>query len=265
MTRPSQIPGFRWWSVQPALTLALVLGGCGLLHPPSATPTRLYTLEGAGVDPREALQSRSQGAPSPADLPDGRLAPVIPPTLTTRQGLQPESAPRRVTLTITPPVAAPGFDSARMVYSAGPHRLEYFAHHAWVDPPAALLAPLMREAIERSGSFTSVVLTPSAAAGDLRLETEVVRLEQDFGAGPSKVRLTLRATMLDTATRQVLAARQFDQSVAATSDDPTGGVLAANQAVTAVLARLAAFCSAAATTWRAAAPSVPALPNDRSP
>jgi cholesterol transport system auxiliary component len=64
------------------------------------------------------------------------------------------------------------------------------------------------------------------------------------------VRFTLRATILDSATRQVIAAREFDAVAAAPSEDPYGGVVAANQAVRDVLASLAEFCANAARNWR---------------
>ena len=76
----------------------------------------------------------------------------------------------------------------------------------------------------------------------MRLETELIRLQQDFGTRPSQVRLTLRAVLLDTATRQVVAWREFDESVPAAGDDPVAGAAAAHQATQRVLAALAAFC-----------------------
>ena len=55
--------------------------------------------------------------------------------------------------------------------------------------------------------------------------------------------------MVDNATRRVLAWREFDETVAAGSDDPPGGVLAAHRAVQAVLGPLANFCAEAAGGW----------------
>ena len=51
--------------------------------------------------------------------------------------------------------------------------------------------------------------------------------------------------LLDTATRRVVALREFDASVPAASDDPAGGVAAARLAVQRVLGELAAFCAEA--------------------
>ena len=88
-------------------------------------------------------------------------------------------------------------------------------------------------------------LAAGLAAASLRLDTELVRLQQDFGAPPSRVRLTVRAQLLDAEGRRVLAAAEFDETELAPSDDPYGGVLAANRALARLLARLAEFCAQA--------------------
>ena len=153
------------------------------------------------------------------------------------------------TLIVNPPRAAAGFDSQRIIYTRQSHRLEYFAHSEWADTPARMLAPLIVAALDATPAFDAVVTAASAAHGDLRLDTEIVRLQQDFSTQPSQVRFTLRAVMVDSATRRVLAWREFDETVAAGSDDPAGGVLAAHRAVQAVLGPLASFCAQAAGGW----------------
>ena len=50
-----------------------------------------------------------------------------------------------------------------------------------------------------------------------------------------------------------MARSEFDETVAATSEDPYGGVVAANRAVQSVLEKLAVFCAEAATRWQPAA------------
>jgi cholesterol transport system auxiliary component len=150
------------------------------------------------------------------------------------------------TLIVGTPRAAAGFDTQRIVYLRQAHELEAFAYSQWVDTPAQMLAPLIAQAMERSGAFRAVLRAPAGASAELRLDTELIRLQQEFFTRPSRVRLTLRAVLIDVATRGVVAAREFDTSVAAASDDPYGGVLAANQATRELLAELAAFSARAA-------------------
>ena len=89
------------------------------------------------------------------------------------------------------------------------------------------------------------MLTPSAAAGDLRLDTEIVRLQHEIRRRAQPGALHAARHLVDQTTRRVLAWREFDQSVASASEDPYGGVSAANRAVRNVLDELAAFCSEA--------------------
>ena len=76
----------------------------------------------------------------------------------------------------------------------------------------------------------------------MRLETEIIRLQQEFQTTPSRVHFTLRANLLDEKTRHVIAWREFDTAVPSATDDPYGGVVAANLAVQSVLKEVAAFC-----------------------
>lgn len=151
---------------------------------------------------------------------------------------------------VNPPGAAAGFDSPRIIYVRETHKLEYFAHSEWVDPPARMLTPLLVAAIENSGAFRAVVRPPSVAGADMWLDTEIVRLQHEFRTQPSRVRFTLRSYLVNDKTRRVLAWREFNAIVPATSEDPYGGVVAANQAVQTVLKELATFCAEASLGWR---------------
>ena len=198
--------------------LALVLAaGCAALKPQSADRPTLYSLAQAETAAPVALAS---ALPRPRDS---------------------SSAP---TLVVAPPHAAAGFDSRRMIYLRQADKPEYFAHNEWIDTPARMLAPLIVGAVERSGAFRAVVASPSPASGEIRLDTEILRLQHDFSSTPSRVRFTLRATLVENATRRVIDTREFDAVVPAASEDPHGGVVAASKAVRTVLDELAAFCAA---------------------
>ena len=135
--------------------------------------------------------------------------------------------------------------SQRIIYLRDAYKLEYFANSEWVDPPARMLPPLLVSALERSGAFRAVIQTPGSASGDLRLDTQVIRLQHEFQTTPSHARFTLRAYLVDDKSRRVVAWREFEADVPAASDDPYGGVVAANKAVQMVLADLSAFCAEA--------------------
>lgn len=208
-----------------AAGLLVVSAACSNLLPASTPPSAFYALEGTS--------SKDPPAPTASAAP---------------------------TLLVSPPRAAPGFDSQHMIYRRAAHQVEYFAHSEWVDTPARMLAPLLVARLQQQGAFRAVVLTPSSALGELRLDSEILRLQQDFSSQPSRVELTLRAYLVDNTTRQVLAWREFSASRAAASDDAMGGVGAANAAIAAVLSELAIFCQTGAGQWRPAVAAAYAAP-----
>ncbi|MDO8458768.1 MAG: ABC-type transport auxiliary lipoprotein family protein [Burkholderiaceae bacterium] len=202
----------------------MTLCACSALLPTATPPPAFYSLDNArGIAPLAA----------PATTPAAATAGAL-------------------TLIINPPRAAAGFDSQRIIYVREPHKLDYFARSEWVDPPALMLGPLLVAAVENSGAFRAVVLTPGAAAGDLRLDTDIIRLQHEFQTQPSRVRFTLRAYLVDDKTRRVLAWREFDEYAVAASENPYGGVVAANRAVQTVLDKLSGFCAEAARGVRPA-------------
>ncbi len=163
----------------------------------------------------------------------------------------------RLTLEVSPARDFPGFDSARMVYVKRPSELDYFARNRWVDTPARMLTPLLVQALERSGAFRAVVRGSGPVTAQLRLDSEVVRLQQEFLHKPSRVRLTVRVQLIDLAGRRVLGSREFDVSEPAPSDDPYGGVIAANQVLRRVLGEVVEFCRARAASASALGQSMP--------
>jgi cholesterol transport system auxiliary component len=164
------------------------------------------------------------------------------------------SARRDLVLEVGAPRAAPGADSAAMVYLQTEHTADQYASHRWIDTPARMLAPLLLRTLEDAGSFRAAVPAPAGLRADLRVDTEVVRLRQSFLARPSRVEITLRVQLLDVAARRVLATRYVEVSQEAPSDDAPGGVVAANAAMARALAQVAAFCVDASADWRSRAP-----------
>ena len=206
--------------VSGTLVMAWALAGCGSLWPPKSPQPAFYGLQGLQGLQGDTSIRRDEPLPRPA--PAKAIAVPV--------------------LVVQPPVAAPGFDTAHIVYTQQPNRLQIYARHEWVDTPARMLAPLVVAALERGGRFTAVVLAPSAATGSVQLEMQLLRLQHEFGPLPSRVRLVLRAQLIDTRSRQVMATREFEQVAQSLSEDAPGGVAAAQRAVHALLGELAAWC-----------------------
>src|SRR3989338_1807533 len=137
-----------WLARRAAIALMMaLLGGCSALLPSTPPPDNIYLLEA-----------------NPASLPT-RSTPA---------------AQRGLVLAVSMPRARAGFDTAQMIWVRQAHRLEVYSRNRWADTPAHMLAPLLAQALERSGAFHAAVQIPSAASATLRLDTEIIRLQQNF-------------------------------------------------------------------------------------
>jgi cholesterol transport system auxiliary component len=140
-----------------------------------------------------------------------------------------------IILLVSSPRAYPGYDAARMVYLIKPYTLGYFAHNQWVDTPQRMLGPLVARAMEATGRFFAVVQTPTSLPGAYRLDTDIVQLQQEFLQRPSQYRIMLSAMLADLRSGRLLGSRSFEAVEPAPSDDPYGGVVAANRALARLL------------------------------
>lgn len=152
--------------------------------------------------------------------------------------------PIPLTLAVSPPRAAPGYDTARMAFMRQPYALEYFAKNRWADTPAKMLGPLLVRALEQRSEYGAVAPATGMIKGDVRLDVEIILLQQEFTSSPSRLHLMLRAQLVEQASRRVLATQVFEAFENAPSDDPYGGVVAANRALPRLLEQIAGFSAA---------------------
>jgi cholesterol transport system auxiliary component len=148
------------------------------------------------------------------------------------------------TVLVTLPKAQPGFDTPRMVYSLRPHELGYYALNRWVDTPALMLMRPLVRTVEQTGLWHSVVQAPSTFRVDHRLDFVNLALEQQFFSPPARVRLALRAQLIDIKRQLVIDAQDFEIIENMAQDDAYGGALAANRAAHKLLEELADWLNA---------------------
>jgi cholesterol transport system auxiliary component len=108
-----------------------------------------------------------------------------------------------------------------------------------------MLAPLLVARLQQSGQFRAVLPATSVGKAGLRLDTTILRLQQDFLQLPSTVQFSLRVTLIDNNTREVLAWRTVDVVRSAASEDAGGGAQAAQVAVQEGLRQVTSFLQAA--------------------
>jgi cholesterol transport system auxiliary component len=146
-------------------------------------------------------------------------------------------------LLITQPKAQAGFETARMAYLLRPYEINYFAVNQWADSPARMFHRIMAENLDKTGLWGAVLQTPGTVPAQYRLDSDNLVLEQEFFSRPSRVRLALRAQIIDTRKPTILATQYFEVFELAASDDPYGGVLAANHAAEKLLIDMAEWLS----------------------
>jgi cholesterol transport system auxiliary component len=145
-------------------------------------------------------------------------------------------------LLVSPPQAEPGFETQRMVYVKRPYELEYYAVNQWADTPVRMFAPLMVQALNRQhDALRAVIPLPSSIRGDYRLDTHGFLLQQEFLQQPSRVRVMARAQLVDLKESTILSTRAFEVVVNAASENPYGGVQAANRAIAALLDQMGSW------------------------
>lgn len=144
-------------------------------------------------------------------------------------------------LEIRSPLPAPGFATARMVYQRNEFQNEAFAYAAWVDTLPSMVRAALIEAFDQSSRFGSVVAAPSPEQADYRLESSGLYVIQRFDGRDSEVEVSMRVRLVGVADRELRGARRFSVVKPTPTADPEGGVVAANEALTALLAELMAY------------------------
>lgn len=148
---------------------------------------------------------------------------------------------RDMVLAISVPRALPGFDTPQMAYVQRSYELNYFVTSRWADTPSRMLEPLIAQTMVQTESFRAVMPVSGEIPADVRLDIQLVRLQQDFKTQPSRVQLTLRAQLVDVRGKRLLASKQFDEVETAAGEDAYGGVTATNRLLQRVLGALAEF------------------------
>lgn len=151
------------------------------------------------------------------------------------------AATGKQTLLVTMPMAAPGYDTARIIYVDKPYELKSFTRNQWVASPAKMLQPMLVQTLLNTHRFHAVVSTPFSGITQLRLDTQLLKLEHDVIHSPSRVRMILQIQLVDNLRNKVIATARFHATKVARRAAPYPGVLAANQASSELLAKVARF------------------------
>lgn len=147
----------------------------------------------------------------------------------------------RKSVLVLMPVAAPAYTSEKMIYQNVPYKLSSYANSEWAAPPSHLLLPILAGAVRATGDFYAVMTPPFSGHADYLLVTKLLTFQQEFFKPVSQERVVIDASIIKMSTNRVVASRVFKSIVNAPSNDPYGGVLAANIAVNKLARRISTF------------------------
>lgn len=139
--------------------------------------------------------------------------------------------PSQYSILVSTPEAVAGYQTEQMMYVNKPYALASFVKNAWIDPPAEMLFPLIVQSLQKTQVFKAVGSSPHAEITDYRLDTQLIELQQNFLRKPSQIDLVVKVVLTRVTDSKVIASRIIAEHVICPSENPEGGVFAANRAV----------------------------------
>jgi cholesterol transport system auxiliary component len=205
-----------------ALTLALT--GCVNLGSRTDTPTVVYYV-------------LNDAAPAA-----GEAASVRADALKDSDPLRAKARVESYALTLLVLDTATGsfYDTDQLIFSRRAGTRGQYQLARWTERPGKRFSDLMRARLDRQGVW-HVSAAGGYVRGDVLLDTELVEFYHDAVSQPGKVRLVLRAELVDLKQRALLGRRVFEQQVALATYDAAGAAQASSQAVSQALDELTAW------------------------
>jgi cholesterol transport system auxiliary component len=215
--------------------LALALAGCvNFGEKPNAPAVVYYVLN----DAAPAAPARAESPQDAAQLP--AKAPVE--SSASQGDSDPLRAKARVesyapTLLVLDTTTNSFYDTDQLVFSRSPDTRGQYQFARWTERPGKRFADLMRARLDHQGAWR-VAAAGSYVRGDVLLDTALVEFYHDARSSPGRLRLVLRAELVDLRQRTLLGRRVFEQQVPLASYDAAGAAQASSVAVGRVLDEL---------------------------
>ena len=155
----------------------------------------------------------------------------------------PKCSKTHLSILVTMSIPNPGYETSAMIYTLTPYELGCYANSRWVAPPSEMLMSLLIQALQQTGHFCAVVSPPFVGMTSYRLNTRLLKLQQEFFCPVSHIRLVMEASLIKSGTNHIVASPLFEVLIPTPMNNPYGGVLAANKAVAIISYRIAQFCA----------------------
>lgn len=176
------------------------------------------------------------GCLSPVTSPENNLYVLNPGKL-----MVPKDKKSNKTLLVMATDTSDQLATKKMAYVNQPYQLAYFTKNKWAAEPANQLTSLITQALRQTQYFKAVVQTPFVGVTDLKLNTTLTSLQQNFLFNPSRAQFVLSAQLVNANSGKIIAEKTFHYAIPTKSNDPYAGVVAYNLAVKKALQKLALF------------------------
>jgi len=150
-----------------------------------------------------------------------------------------QGTPHPATLLVRVAATAAPYDTTRIAYATAPHEIAYYAHVEWARRPAAMVQPLLVQAMRATHAFAAVEAPPFLDRYRYALHTEIRELRMDFSAAPPAARLVLHARLSDEDSGRTLLDRDISAAEPIAARTPEAAIAAANAAAAKALGDLA--------------------------
>lgn len=143
---------------------------------------------------------------------------------------------------VTRPRSTPVYDTDRIAYSPRHWEISYFVKNRWATKPSDMLQGLLVQTLVSSHAYANVSNTRSAGRPDLIVNSELLAFRETLSRRQAVFEVTLKVVLQQGYDGKILAVREFHVAQPVKDQSPYGVVTAANQAVAAVLRKVAFFC-----------------------
>ncbi|MBA3660579.1 MAG: membrane integrity-associated transporter subunit PqiC [Gammaproteobacteria bacterium] len=135
---------------------------------------------------------------------------------------------RNVTLLVMKPDTVSAYDTKEMAYTRKPFEVNFYTQSHWVERPEEMLQPLIVDTLQRTHYFHAIVSPPFSGRYNYILNTQILKLEQDFTQTPAILKFYIRTQLTKASSNRILniSVYKIEQPIQACS--AYSGVIAAN-------------------------------------
>lgn len=177
------------------------------------------------------------------NLGPSKASPIHDYQLVNGEAPIPTLVPKVCTISVQAGWAATAYRGNAMAYQMHPYQVDYFALNRWQVPPLTMLNDNLAQALQNSGGFRAVIVTPPYVGRvDRVVHLNLLQLSQVFDASTSVVKERLQVQLVTTkdVTQTVVSQKTFTLAVPVKAS-PFAGVAGANQAWQQMLPAMVAY------------------------